>query len=159
MKTKLHSSTAALTAAAIRKELKENFPGMIFRVTCSNFSGGNAVDIYWENGPVVFEVEKLAGKYQYGHFNSQTDIYENSNRQNHPQVKYVQFNRSKSQEVIDLKSELQEWAQNTGDYPETLLHRIFAQKSFPANVKVTGLERIPNTSGTIDKIYNFTFTL
>jgi len=92
-------STAALAAKAIRKELKEKFPGVKFSVRSSNFSMGNSVDIEYDviahgvegdNKAPVKGVWEVVGKYQYGHFDIMTDSYEYSNRQDDiPQVKYV----------------------------------------------------------------------
>jgi len=81
-------SSAALAAKAIRKELKEKFPGVKFSVRSSNFSMGNSVDIAYNTVLHGFdgdgkapanEVWKVANKYQYGHFDGMTDSYEYSN--------------------------------------------------------------------------------
>lgn len=93
-------SSAALAAKAIRKELKEKFPGVKFSVRSSNFSMGNSVDIAYDtvlhgeqdgDGKApASEVWKVANKYQYGHFDGMTDSYEYSNRHDDlPQAKYV----------------------------------------------------------------------
>lgn len=92
-------STAALAAKAIRKELKEKFPGVKFSVRSSNFSMGNSVDISYDvithgvegdNKAPVKDVWDIASKYQYGHFDGMTDSYEYSNfHDDLPQVKYV----------------------------------------------------------------------
>ena len=93
-------SPAALAAKAIRKELKEKFPGVKFSVRSSNFSMGNSVDVSYDTrahgcpeGDGKAPVDKVwavVGKYQYGHFDGMTDSYEYSNRQDDiPQAKYV----------------------------------------------------------------------
>lgn len=85
---------AALCAKAIRKELKEKIPGIKFSVRSRNFAGGNAVDVTYDMSlcpsRIVWDV---IGKYQYGHFDGMTDMYEYSNRNDSlPQAKYVQLN-------------------------------------------------------------------
>jgi len=90
-------SIAAQAAKAIRKELKEAFPGIKFKVKSDNFSMGNSVDINWVDGPMEKEVAKITAKYQYGHFNGMEDIYEYSNKNTDiPQVKFVSNNRELS---------------------------------------------------------------
>lgn len=96
-------STAALAAKAIRKELKEKFPGVKFSVRSNNFAGGNAVDVSYDivslgdrgDGTVpVDAVWDIVKKYQYGHFDGMTDSYEYSNRQDDiPQAKYVHVSK------------------------------------------------------------------
>lgn len=84
-------TTAALTAAAIRKKLKEM--GIKASVTSDNFAGGNSVRVHMEDmSPETSEkVRVMARAYQYGHFDGMNDIYEYSNRREDiPQVKYVQ---------------------------------------------------------------------
>lgn len=85
----------AAAAKAIRGELKEAFPETKFKVTSTSFSMGDAVDVRWTGGPSVEEVEQFTRKYQYGHFDGMTDIYDMSNsRDDLPQAKYVQTHRS-----------------------------------------------------------------
>lgn len=86
-------------AKAIRKELKDAFPGVKFSVRSDSFAGGNSVDIRWIDGPKAADVEEITGKYQYGHFNGMIDLYEYSNRRDDlPQAKYVSANRQLSAE-------------------------------------------------------------
>lgn len=101
------SSTHAETAKAIRKELKANFPNTKFKVTSSIFAGGNAVHIDWTDGEPIKEVERITNKYQYGSFDGMIDLYEYTNsREDIPQVKYVQCQRTLSEEKIkEFKAE------------------------------------------------------
>lgn len=93
-------TTAALTAKAIKSELKAAFPSIKFKVTSDTFSGGDAVRIGYADGVPTSEVEAIVKKYQYGHFNGMEDIYENSNSiEGLPQVKYVQVGRTMSEEI------------------------------------------------------------
>ncbi|MBN4061690.1 hypothetical protein JYU20_00650 [Bacteroidales bacterium AH-315-I05] len=59
----------------IKKELTAAFPSIKFSVRYSSFAGGNSVDIGWNFGPTKEEVEAIANKYQYGHFEGMTDTY------------------------------------------------------------------------------------
>ena len=93
-------STHANAAKQIRKELKENFPKTNFRVTSKTYSGGNSIRIYWIDGPTTKEVNKISGKYEYGHFDGMTDCYEMSNcRDDISQVKFVFNDRTISNSV------------------------------------------------------------
>lgn len=94
-------STHALTAKAIRKELKAAFPGITFSVTSQSFAGGNSVHVEWTNGPITKEVSKITGKFEYGHFDGMNDCYEYTNcREDIPQVKYVQNRRNVSEDIM-----------------------------------------------------------
>lgn len=91
---------AALTAQAIRKELKVAFPKTKFEIRSSNFAGGNSVHIDWVDGPTQDQVTSITSKYEYGHFDGMTDCYEYSNgRTDIPQAKYVQVGRSFSEQT------------------------------------------------------------
>jgi len=96
-------STTAECSKAIRKELKEKFPDVKFKVHSSNDS---AVNIYYIDGPTEEEVNQIVYKYEMGHFNGMEDIYEYNNRQEDiPQVRYIFITREISleygQEVLD----------------------------------------------------------
>ena len=60
----------------IKKELKALYPDIIFSVRYSAFSMGNSVDISYTDGVSSNEINKVVGKYQYGHFDGMTDSYE-----------------------------------------------------------------------------------
>lgn len=92
-------TTAAKAAAAIRKELKANYPDLKFTCRSDNFAGGNAVRLSYENqAPDVHaSIQKMLAKYQYGHFDGMIDLYEHSNvREDIPQVKYLQIKNEMS---------------------------------------------------------------
>jgi hypothetical protein len=87
MKTK---SEQALCAAAIRAELRKQFPKNKFKVTSEVYAGGTAVWVVYQDGFDSSLLSEILNKYQYGHFDGQRDIYEYSNRnENLPQVKFV----------------------------------------------------------------------
>ena len=93
-------TNSAMAAKAIKAELKRAFSQIKFSVRSENFSGGNAVRISYDNGVPREEVEKVVGKYQYGSFDSSTDCYEYTNgREDIPQAKYVQVQRSISKDI------------------------------------------------------------
>jgi acyl-CoA hydrolase len=101
----------AETAKAIRKELKQAFPLVKFKVNSDSFAGGNSVHIEWDNGPTSDQVEHIVNKYQYGHFDGMQDLYEHTNRRKDiPQVKYVQVRRNVSE---DIKQKVFEKLQKT----------------------------------------------
>jgi len=80
-------SETAKCSKAIREELKKEFPGVKFKV---NSEGGSAINIYYVDGPSYESVDKVVGKYEMGHFDGMTDIYEYDNRREDiPQVMYV----------------------------------------------------------------------
>jgi len=92
MKKALSSQAAA--AAAIKAELKALFPETKFSVTSESFSMGDAVRVHWMDGPSGRLVDLVVNKYEYGHFDGMTDMYEYSNRRDDiPQVKYVSTQR------------------------------------------------------------------
>lgn len=90
-------TTAALTAKAIRKELKEKFPNVRFRVFSENYSLGNLVNIIFTDPTIRHaDVWNICEKYQEGHFNAMTDSYEYDNKiEGLPQVKFVTVRQSR----------------------------------------------------------------
>ena len=65
-----------LAAHNIRVLLKERFPKIKFSVKSDRYSGGDAIDIRWTDGPNTKAVEKIADQFEAGSFNGQEDIYE-----------------------------------------------------------------------------------
>lgn len=68
---------SSLTAAAknIRIELKAAFPGVKFSVKSRRFSGGDAIDVSWIDGPNTEQVDPIIDKYSAGSFDGMTDCY------------------------------------------------------------------------------------
>lgn len=67
-------SELAQCASTIRKELKETYPSVKFRVRSKSFSMGNSVDVYYPKGQVDrSELSRILEKYQYGTFCGMTD--------------------------------------------------------------------------------------
>lgn len=131
-------TTAALCASAIRAELKKAFPGIRFDVRSKNYSGGNSVNVSWEDGPVKSAIDEIIGKYQYGHFDGSIDLYEYSNsRDDIPQARFVFSKREMSKETearlvrelsekygVDMKDEQAVFAK-FDRWPANLLYRAF----------------------------------
>lgn len=83
-------SQQAQVAKLIRQDLKAR--GIPARVTSESYSMGNNVNVaVTDIDPKTFEeLEKAYAKYQYGHFDGMTDMYEYSNsRDDIPQTKYL----------------------------------------------------------------------
>lgn len=101
-KGKKELTPAAKAAKAIREELKEAFPGVKFKVTSENYSGGDSVRGSWIDGPTERQVREITDKYQYGKFDGMTDMYEYTNtRSDIPQAKYISFGREYSEELVN----------------------------------------------------------
>lgn len=99
-------SSHARAAKLIRQELKKVFPDNKFSVTSRSYSGGNSIDISWLDGVTIEQVNNIARKYQYGHFDGMTDSYEYSNVvENLPQVQFVQTDRRISENIINMAYE------------------------------------------------------
>lgn len=85
---------AAQTAKLVRKELKQLYPNVTFKVRSDNFSMGDSVDVIYQDGDLTNDQHvalqaELQAKYQYGNFDGMTDSYEYDNRQEHAQTKYL----------------------------------------------------------------------
>lgn len=67
----------SLRAAAknIRIELGRAFPGVKFSVKSRRFSGGDAIDVGWIDGPVSAQVDAIIDRYSGGSFDGMQDIY------------------------------------------------------------------------------------
>ena len=93
-------SRSAQTAAAIRTELKNAFPGIKFRVTSETYTGGSSVRIEYVDGVKRERVERVVCKYEQGRFDGMTDSYDYTNsRSDIPQVKYIFVERECSDET------------------------------------------------------------
>lgn len=101
-------SEHAQAAKLIRTELKKAFPEIKFYVTSESYSGGNSVSIEYIDGPTQKQIQEIVDKYEYGHFDGMYDIYEYSNNRNDiPQVKYVQIQREISENIKNIM--LDQW--------------------------------------------------
>jgi hypothetical protein len=97
---------AAQAAKLARRELKEKYPEIKFRITSHNYSMGSTVNIGWNNGPTENAINQIVIKYQYGKFNGMDDSYDYTNvMPNIPQVKHVFVDRFISDTVYLAKLE------------------------------------------------------
>lgn len=83
---------SAQVAALIRAELKKEFPGVKFQVHSKTYSGGDSVTVRYElteTTPTPAQVEKIAFKYQAGHFDGMTDMYEYNSERKGVTAKFV----------------------------------------------------------------------
>jgi len=92
---KAQISDHILCGKQIRKELKEKFTKTRFKVVSYIYSGGNSIDIYWNNGPTRKQVDNIIQKYRYGHTAGMKDSYDKDNkRKNISQIKFIFINRN-----------------------------------------------------------------
>jgi hypothetical protein len=63
----------SLASANLKKLLAHTFPGFVFSVRSSSFSGGNAVDVSWVDGPTHDEVDAIADRFQECDFDGMDD--------------------------------------------------------------------------------------
>ncbi|MBN1892325.1 MAG: hypothetical protein JW780_06040 [Clostridiales bacterium] len=127
-----YATGAAACAAAIRAELKKAFPEVKFTVRSSTFAGGDDVRIGWVDGPSNKEIEAIVSKYEEGHFDGMTDMYEYSNRRDDiPQAKYIfaqkEFSQAARERAIkEISVKYSHWFPEGFDpsayYPKPNLH-------------------------------------
>ena len=138
-------SRSAQTAAAIRTELKNAFPGIKFRVTSENYTGGSSVRIQYVDGVKCERVERVVCKYEQGRFDSMTDSYDYTNsRSDIPQVKYIFVERECSDEtraaiMSDFGFEpgtLNEWDADARSYRYEIVFRQFQKMQFGEHADV-----------------------
>ena len=91
-------------AKNIRIQLKKAFPGHKFSVRIESYSMGNSITVAWTDGPAGNRVEAIVDCYQQGHFDGQTDYYENHNSpwcEAFGGAKYVTCSRDYSPKIKD----------------------------------------------------------
>jgi hypothetical protein len=164
-KNKGKASSHAAASAAIKEELTKAFPGIKFSCKSESFSMGDAARIEWTDGPSPKDVEAITGKYQAGHFDGMTDMYEYSNRDsNLPQVKYVterrniteEFKKLVTDQLVELMGDTS--AHHYEERPEGIAYQLFSATSLPAGAIVTGVERSGITCGRLVEFYKIVFT-
>lgn len=149
-------STHAATAKAIRKDLKEKFPGIKFSVRADSYAGGNSVHVSWQDGPTDNMVDDLIKKYQYGHFDGMKDIYEYSNnRDDIPQVMFVMGQRTMSEattEAIRTQAIYDMLGGERDDNNRDKVRIIWWNYPIPAGAVVKGIVRT-GQSGSLEDAY------
>lgn len=98
------AGNSLVTAAKnIRIELKRRWPKVNFSVKSRRFSGGNAIDVSWTDGPTSKQVEPIINQYQGGDFDGMTDSFtyrHNDWTRAFGDAKYVHGSRSYSDSLI-----------------------------------------------------------
>lgn len=162
-KNKGYKSSHAAAAAAIKSELKAQFPNIKFSVTSDCFSMGNSVDISWTDGATEKEIKKITSKYQYGNFNGMDDMYEiTNNRTDIPQAKYVSEHRKLSDDLINKVSEqmskIYDFPQNSPTHTaELTAKRLLSQTNIPTNYNEISISLINSNSVYLEDLFNITF--
>ena len=131
---------AAQVASTIRKELKEKFPSIVFKVHSKNFAGGDDVTIHYDNACPSEDIEKIVNKYAGGSFDGMTDMYNYDYNKNYPTAKYVFVERHISEDIWE-KTKLQlaknydinpndenEWQRKFGCWSTAAIHRNLVNK-------------------------------
>lgn len=145
----------ALAAANIRTELQAKYPGQVFSVTSSSYSGGCSIDIGWSDGPVSKDVDKIAQKYSTAHFDGMQDL-ETSTSTHWNTVfggaKYIFANRSIG---VETQTALMPWAQErvaAGDMwcqhdASGLAWQLWQSHGLPVGAVVKGVEARGDAEG------------
>ena len=131
---------AARCAKLIREDLKKAFPQIKFKVTSSNYSMGNSVDIDYTDGVESDKIKAIILKYEDGYFNGMDDSYNHyKNPDNIPRAKYIHVNREISEQVKAqlLKelniTDLNAWNDEYRCWNSSVLWQNFHNKDFPVN--------------------------
>jgi hypothetical protein len=147
-------SSVVECAKDIRRDLKDAFPGVKFRVTAKTFSGGNSVNVHWTYGPSLKSVEKIVDPFQCGYFDGSEDLYHYVDTGKPNTAKWVICNR----QIPDFERIKEDFIRlsNYAD-PEknfwniqSLIHRILTNLSFPSD-SYQGLEMIPDSSVDLEQ--------
>jgi len=162
------TSSHAAASAAIKAELNKAFPEIKFSVRSDSFAGGNSVHISWNDGPNSDEVNALTKKYQYGSFDGMTDMYEyTNNREDIPQAKYVQAQRSMSEEArAALTPEAERIYEENKEFfqdgrvwdASQFLNQIYYPHSYPAGAIFTGIGANDGDRSGVSGMYKPTYT-
>lgn len=66
--------TCAETAKLIRTALKASFPGVVFGVRSSTYSGGASIRVSYEDGPALEDVQSIACAFSGADFDGMQDL-------------------------------------------------------------------------------------
>jgi len=72
---KSYPNALVCAASNVRRELKNAFPDVKFSVRTRRFSGGNAIEIEWIDGPTSERVDAIINRYSDGSFDGMVDLY------------------------------------------------------------------------------------
>ena len=85
-------------------ELALAFPGVRFSIKTRRFSGGDAIDVSWTDGPTSKQVDEIIDRYSAGSFDGMEDIYNYSRNawiEAFGAAKYVHSRRDMSDAAIE----------------------------------------------------------
>lgn len=140
-------------------ELKKAFPGVKFSVKKRYWS---SYDVSWENGPTEDQVQEITQKYVAWESDWSGDYrdpaYSNFNRV-FGGFKFVFTDRDFSEDVEALREEFKTLANFDDSFSEQDKNRYFRLILQRTEIysPVTGIERKPNYSGSVEDCYNLTF--
>lgn len=141
-----YNAPVATVSKAIKAELKKLFPETKFSVRSDSYTGGNAVDISWDNGPSRVTIEAIVKKYQYGAVTRMDDCYENTNVSDTlPQAKFVSCSRNIAQEVRDRLAEQLE-KMELPVRREDIIHPVLFRTELPSSLEGVGLKLVLDAS-------------
>jgi len=123
---------------ALKKDLAAAFPGVKFSMRIKNY---DTLYLAWMEGPTVREVNAIAEKYVYGHFNAMEDIYEITNRDPLAVFKYAFADREFSDGFMAVLREYASKFFKAGDYEiHRFEHRVRFDISVPVGAVVKGFK-------------------
>jgi hypothetical protein len=124
---------AAAAAKVLRAELKAAFPGVKFTVRSRNFSGGDALDIGWTDGPAYDAVNAIAGRFQEGSFDGSIDLYTYSKAEAGCGAKFVHCNREISKAIAEqIETDLRALLSADDFYIDREVYRILRESDLRA---------------------------
>lgn len=126
---KTFKTEAAHVAALIKAELKHKYPGFPFSVKSSTFAGGDSVDVKYMakiGGPKKSDIEAIASKYQAGHFDGMTDMYEYTNKTEGPTAKWVHVTADLEEVMDQVRAEFKEYY-NVTDEQYSNRHHVWIE--------------------------------
>jgi hypothetical protein len=105
-------TSVALCAQAIRKDLKAAYPNTKFTVRSKNYSGGDSINVGYTmtiDSPRQKEVETLLSKYEEGHFDGMTDMYNYKTDRGDLGTKYLFVHANIDQLGLEKKEEFMKY--------------------------------------------------
>lgn len=119
-------ATVKETAAALRKALRETFPGTKFSVRMSPGTGHGWLHVTYTDGPTTEAVRAVTDQFESSRFDGMDDAYHQTANQQWS-CRGVNTFRSFSQEAIDAATPLVEWTTDGEPYIETEAGSAFAR--------------------------------
>lgn len=75
MNKERYRTSAAQGSAELRRALKERWPNIKFKVISDTYSMGDSINVTYNFGPPLKEVEAIVNRWQDGHFDGMQDMY------------------------------------------------------------------------------------